>query len=276
MPDFSEFFAKYEALAKNADDLFARIGEQFPDCMRCEIKCSDCCHAVFDLSLVEALYLNTMFHKHLSPKERSKILERADEADRKAYKMKKELFRASQSGVGTREILEKAATMRVRCPLLGEDDTCQLYDHRPITCRVYGCPTAIGGQGHTCGKTGFKAGEQYPTVNMDRMQDMLVELSLELTQSYPNKNRDLHTLFVPVSMALLTDYNDEYLGFDPQAPCGTGGAWVIPGADGETDEAFIKAQEACGSCSEKGGDCSPDTCGKSAGPIADAPITDGE
>ena len=44
--------------------------------------------------------------------------------------------------------MEEAARIKCRCPLLGDDDRCLLYQARPITCRLYGVPTAIAGQGY--------------------------------------------------------------------------------------------------------------------------------
>ena len=58
MPELTPVFTAYEALVAEADAVFARVGEMHPDCVTCKPGCSDCCHAMFDLSLVEAMYLN--------------------------------------------------------------------------------------------------------------------------------------------------------------------------------------------------------------------------
>ena len=112
-------------------------------------------------------------------------------------------------------IMEEAAKARVRCPLLDSNDQCVLYDYRPITCRLYGIPTAIGGKGHVCGKSNFAAGVNYPTVHLDKIQERLDRLSVEIRDRVKSRFKELHEVFVPVSMALLTNYDDAYLGIGP-------------------------------------------------------------
>lgn len=211
--DLSAIFAQYEALVAETDALFERVRALHPDCVTCGLGCSDCCHAMFDLSLVEAMYLNGKFAASFDfGPERSAVLERASDADRHAYRIKRRMYRESEDGRPAEDILAEAARERIRCPLLGEGDACVLYAHRPITCRLYGIPTAIGGKGHTCGKTAFRAGEKYPTVAVDRIQDRLAALSKEIAVAVGSRFSELHQVYVPVSMALLTRYDDAYLG----------------------------------------------------------------
>jgi Fe-S-cluster containining protein len=106
------------------------------------------------------------------------------------------------------------ARQRIRCPLLDEGEKCGMYEARPITCRLYGIPTVIGGQAHTCGLSQFEEGKQYPTVKLDNIQRRLYEISFELAQEIKSRYPKLGEVLVPLSMALLTDYNDEYLGID--------------------------------------------------------------
>ena len=112
-------------------------------------------------------------------------------------------------------IMEEAAKARIRCPLLDSNDQCVLYDYRPITCRLYGIPTAIGGKGHVCGQSNFAAGASYPTVHLDKIQERLDRLSVEIRDRVQSRFKELHEVFVPVSMALLTNYDDAYLGIGP-------------------------------------------------------------
>lgn len=213
--DLTDIFAKYEALVAEVDSVFARVAEMHPGCISCEVGCSDCCHALFDLSLVEAMYLNTRFQERFAlGKERSDIMERASEIDRQGYKIKRQAYKKSREGAEPREILEDMAKARLRCPLLGKDESCELYEFRPITCRLYGVPTAIGGKAHTCGKAKFEKGHQYPTVNIERIQDRLIALSQELADAVGTRFKDLPGVFVPVSMALITEYDAKYLGTD--------------------------------------------------------------
>jgi Fe-S-cluster containining protein len=206
---------RYEALAREADTAFDRVREAYPACVSCHEGCSDCCHALFDLTLVEAAYCNAAFLKNFpSGPLRSAILEKALAADRKVHTIKRNAFKAEQAGQPVNAILEAMAKERVRCPLLGDDDRCVLYAQRPVTCRIYGVPTAIGGKGHVCGKAAFLPGQQYPTVNLDRIHERLAQLSQELAAHMRSGFSAIHTVLAPVSMALATTYDAAYYGLD--------------------------------------------------------------
>ena len=210
--DPGEFFKTYEGLAQKADEAFLRIKQAYPSEVVCEPGCTDCCFALFDLTLIEAMYLNHQFNANFSGEERSKLLEKANQADRKIYKRKREAYRQTQKGEDETRIVEEMAKERIRCPLLNESDRCDLYPYRPIACRIYGAPLSIGGQGRTCGKTGFQAGQQYTTINMDAIHDQLMRISAEMVKEMGSRHVKMADVLVPVSMALITDYNDEYLG----------------------------------------------------------------
>ncbi len=209
-------FRDYETLTARTDELFERVRAQFPAEVACTAGCSDCCHAMFDLSLVEAMALNRAFNARFGfGAARSAVLEAAGDADRAATRLKRHYFQRAKQGATDEEILREAARDRLRCPLLGPDDRCVLYEQRPVTCRLYGVPTAIHGKAHVCGKCGFARGGAYPTVALDRIQDKLAELSRRLAAAVGSRYRELHTVYVPVSMALLTKYDDAYLGVGP-------------------------------------------------------------
>ncbi len=210
--DFSEFFKRYEEIIGEADQVFDTVKAKFAQNVRCEKGCSDCCHALFDLTLVEALYLNTHFLQRFSGKAKSEVLARADEADRLVHRLKRDAFKAAKEGADAQAILAEMAKVRVRCPLLDDGGACLMYDKRPVTCRIYGVPTAIGGQAHTCGKSGFEKGKAYPTVYLDRIQDKLYALSHELGASLATRYKELGEILVPASLALMTEYTEDYLG----------------------------------------------------------------
>ena len=211
-------FAEYERLAARADALFARVREQYPDRVACSGGCSDCCHALFDVGLVEALFLHQAFTRRFTfGRERSIILTRADAADRAAYILKRRLHKESLAGRALEELVSEVGARRLRCPLLSEDDACALYAHRPITCRAYGIPLAISGVGRVCPRSSFTEGGRYPVLDMDMMNARLAELSSLAAQSLKSRFSGLHMAYVPVSTALLTEYNSEYLGMDQRS-----------------------------------------------------------
>jgi Fe-S-cluster containining protein len=210
--DEGYFFGKYAQIASEADTLFDRVQGQYPAEVKCSLGCADCCYALFDLTLVEAMAVNKAFREHLDQPTRERVLERANRADRQTVKIKREANHARQRGVSTEEILRQLGKKRVRCPLLEDDNTCLLYEHRPITCRLYGIPMSSGSQTYVCGRSGFQPGGKYPTVDMDKLNDRLLALAQELNEGIATKYTKLAEVLVPLSMALLTDYDAEYLG----------------------------------------------------------------
>lgn len=212
--DCDSFFKDYEKVRDQADSAFMSVKEKFVDLVACKESCADCCHALFDLTLIEALYINDRFQKTFDQERRSVLLVAADIADRKTYKIKRKAYQSLDKGISEDEILANLATQRVRCSMLTDDNLCTIYEFRPITCRLYGLPLAIGGKGHTCGLSGFVPGQSYPTVHMDQILNRLLGISAELTQQIKSKHSKMGEILVPLSMALLTDYNDEYLGIE--------------------------------------------------------------
>ena len=267
--DFNEFFKKYEAIITESDQVFNTVRARFADNVRCEKGCCDCCHALFDLTLVEALFLNSVFNARFKGKDRTRVLKRADEADRQVHRLKRDAFRAVKDGQNAQEILLEMAKVRVRCPLLDDQGLCEMYDARPVTCRIYGVPTAIGGEAHTCGKSAFEKGKAYPTVYLDRIQDRLYALSHELSASLNTRFKGLGEVLVPVSLALMTEYSDEYLGIkkpkDEDAATPAVAPAATPAGQPAGKSAGMAARLAAGKAKAQGkglaecSGCSPET-----------------
>ncbi len=264
--DFTEYFERYEAVVSEVDAVFTKFETEMSDLVKCGKGCSDCCHALFDITLAEAIYINHKFNEKFSGIERSVIMERADQADRQIHKLKRKVYKASQAGQPAAEILMEVSKARVRCPMLGDDDLCAIYENRPITCRLYGVPTSIAGEAHTCNKTGFKGGEKYPTVNMDIVIDKLIAIGHDLQKGVGSSYNALGDMLVPLSMALVTDFDENYLGTKgaakpakPKKAAQTGTTFT--GADKQPTE--LKApgaakEDACSSCTESKSAC--ETC----------------
>lgn len=210
--DLNPYFIQYEALSQAADQVFNKVKSEYPDCVKCDRECADCCHALFDLTLIEALYLNARFKARIGDEKREALLETANRADRTIHKLKREAYRDLKAGKEETDILADLASKNVRCPLLNDQDLCELYDHRPITCRLYGIPTSIGGLGRTCALSGFEGGKPYPTVDIDKIHGRLQEISGELLRALKSQNIKLVDLLMPLSMALVTDFDEGFLG----------------------------------------------------------------
>ena len=210
--DLKTHFEKYEALVHIVDAVFDRVKKEYPKEVFCREKCSDCCYAIFDLTLIEALYLKNKFLETFSGKPKNDIIEIADKTDRALVKLKRDAYKQVKNGADQLDIVGQMSQERVRCPLLGENNLCLIYEHRPITCRIYGIPTATAGVSHICGRTNFVQGEPYPTLNMDKIYSQLQLLSAELIRDINSENIKMHEMLVPVSMALVTEFNEQYLG----------------------------------------------------------------
>lgn len=218
--DRKDIFEKYEALVRDVDAVVKAVKAQYPGEVACKERCADCCHAVFDLSLVEAMYVNHKFNVRFSGEERSEILDRADASEREMYKAKREANKEVMEGKDVNEVLEEIGRLRIRCPLLSEDDLCLLYEHRPVTCRLYGLPLNIGGRAVTCGMSGFEPGGKYPAVNMDRINERLAALAEEFVESVQTENTKMADILVPLGMALMNTYDEQYLGLKKDKPKG--------------------------------------------------------
>jgi len=255
--DFSEYFERYEAVVAEVDAVFNKFETEMPELVKCGKGCSDCCHALFDITIAEALYINHKFNENFSGIERSNVMARADQADRQIHKLKRRVHKASQEGRPASEILMEVSKARVRCPMLGDDDLCAIYENRPITCRLYGVPTSIGGEAHTCNQAGFKGGEKYPTVNMDIVIDKLLAIGKDMQKGINSRYKELGDMLLPLSMALVTEYDEHYLGVKTKESASAKENTaaepkeiVAPGA--------APKEDACSSCTESKSAC--ETC----------------
>jgi len=221
--DMTPYFEQYEQLSAQMDQVFEKVKGQYPECVTCKTECADCCHALFDLTLIEALYINQKFNERFSGEARDRILEKANSIDRQIYKLKRKAAKDVQDGMSEEDVLTALAAERVRCPMLNDSDLCDLYHHRPITCRLYGIPTAIGGKGRTCGLSGFKPGEPYPTVHIEEIQNRLLALSEALVQDMKSQHFKMGDILMPLSMAVLTTMDNAFLGLTADGEDAGGG-----------------------------------------------------
>lgn len=132
---------RYGELLGEVDAWFQRCLELHPDLIACRNGCSECCRGLFDITLLDAMYLKRGF-------------------DRLPEPLRDELARAAS---GRLELLTHVnpdfvepwllngipeddwdALMpeedEIPCLLLAENGGCLIYDHRPMTCRLNGIP----------------------------------------------------------------------------------------------------------------------------------------
>lgn len=200
-----DLFKEYEALMAKADVAFSKVQGEHGSCVKCEIQCSDCCHSVFGLFLIEAAYLNSRFHKMLDVPRRQEALARGEQAGRDLAEM---LERVRKYNASPEMQAQAMAKERIRCPLLDDEQKCVIYPFRPITCRAYGIPTVIGGKVHACYKAGFEKGQSYPSFNLDTVYQELYRLSSELLELAGQADKDKASLLLSVPKILSTPIED--------------------------------------------------------------------
>jgi Fe-S-cluster containining protein len=191
-------FRSYELLVDKADQAFQKTKALHAPSVACELHCSDCCHAVFGLFLIEAASLKHHFDE-LDREKKKAVLLRCNETERGLKRLEKKLERYGEDPEGQALIL---ARERIRCPLLDEENECVLYAHRPITCRVYGIPTKIQGTARVCGKAAFEKGISYPVFDLDGVYRNLYTLSRELLSEAGGKNPDKAAYLISVPRAI--------------------------------------------------------------------------
>jgi len=210
---FTHLFQRYELLVAKADQAFLKMKKDYGAFIKCKLHCSDCCHAVFGLFLIEAAYLQQHFNQ-LPRKETRAALLRGKDSDKEWRELEERLKIHADDGQMASYSLGRE---RVRCPLLSDRRECLLYVYRPITCRVYGIPLMIQGKAHACGKSGFKSGDHYPTFNLDEVQRELYLLSTELLDRAGRKDLGSASLLVSVSKAIKTPFEGLITGDIPSS-----------------------------------------------------------
>jgi Fe-S-cluster containining protein len=197
-------FRNYELVVDKAEEAFQSVTDTHGECIRCHLHCSDCCHAVFGLFLIEAAYIHEHF-THLEEAVKEEVMARADKADRDLETLQNMLREFENDPKMTTYTM---ARERIRCPLLDEKDECVLYHRRPVTCRVYGIPTKIQGKSRVCGKAAFQKGVSYPVYDLDGAYRDLFFLSRELLILAEDENQEKASLLVTVSNALRRPVED--------------------------------------------------------------------
>ena len=204
MKKTNDLFQTYELLADKAEAAFQEMQKEYGSCIKCEPHCSDCCHAVFGLFLIEAGYLKEQFDK-LTDEEKRAALLRCEQAEKSLERLQNML----QAHEGDPQMQDYIMSReRIPCPLLNENQDCILYPHRPITCRVYGIPTKVQGKARVCWKAEFNKDERYPVFDLDGVYRDLYFLSTELLKSAGQDDPEKASLLISVSKAITTSLED--------------------------------------------------------------------
>jgi len=132
---------RYAGLLAEVDGWFSDCLERYGDRIACSQGCSSCCRGLFDITLLDALFLREGFDK-LPDAVRQDVLMKAG---------------ARLDGITARWpdftapwILNRIPETEwdaimpeddeTPCPLLSERGDCLVYEYRPMTCRLNGIP----------------------------------------------------------------------------------------------------------------------------------------
>ena len=204
MKKTNDLFRSYELLVDKAEAAFQGMQKDHSSCIKCEPHCSDCCHAIFGLFLIEAGYLKEHLDELTNEEKRAALL-RCEEAEKSLERLQKMLQAHEGDPQMQAYIMSRE---RIPCPLLNENQDCILYPYRPITCRVYGIPTKVQGKARVCWKAEFKKDERYPVFDLDGVYRDLYLLSTELLKSAGKDDPEKASLLFSVSKAITTSLED--------------------------------------------------------------------
>ena len=141
MPVVHPALARYRSLLARVDQWFGRVAGRFPAKVTCHRGCHDCCLGAFDVTALDAALLREGL-AGLPAAEREDIRARASEVlERGAAAEPRLAGRATLAGLSDGAVDAVIDALGpVRCPVLGEDGACRLYEHRPLICRLNGVP----------------------------------------------------------------------------------------------------------------------------------------
>lgn len=128
--DLTSFYTRYEQLLEKVD---SQLSSKANEC--CNKDSKECAQS-FNLSLMEALYLNHKVNIALSSEQRNQVIEKAAAKITAQEETDEGLVRIPDTPDALRGTTEKS------CPLR-QGDTCLLHQYRPIHCRTNGDETDL-------------------------------------------------------------------------------------------------------------------------------------
>jgi Fe-S-cluster containining protein len=136
-----EILRKYCELLSRVDAWFAGCAGKHTSSITCGSGCSECCRALFDITLLDAFYLKSGFDT-LDPAIRCAVLV---EARKRLVGLQRHWPDFGEPYILNYRPEEEWAILmpeddETPCPLLGKDGTCMVYAFRPMTCRLHGLP----------------------------------------------------------------------------------------------------------------------------------------
>ena len=136
-----QYLEQYGVLLREVDVWFAACNARYPDLIACRRGCAACCRGLFDITLLDALYM-------------------AQGVAALSADLQNELRTAAIGRLASLQALVPGFTApwllncldeaswqtlmpfedETPCLLLSDEGVCRIYDHRPMTCRLHGIP----------------------------------------------------------------------------------------------------------------------------------------
>lgn len=140
-PAIQDLLERYGLLLDEVDQWFAQCRQNYGEQIACHDGCSSCCRGLFDITLLDAIYLKSGFDL-LGSEEQDTIRQNA--AVRLAS------INSTHPGFSAPWLLNPLPEEEwdeimpedddTPCVLLSADGHCLVYSHRPMTCRLNGIP----------------------------------------------------------------------------------------------------------------------------------------
>jgi Fe-S-cluster containining protein len=137
----NELFERYGDLLREVDTWFASCLHGHADLISCHRGCSACCRGLFDITLLDALYLRSGFDRladSLQHEIRQKAMFRLNAITNNWPEFSAPWLLNPIPESEWDDIMPEDD--ETPCVLLSKEGTCLVYDYRPMTCRLNGIP----------------------------------------------------------------------------------------------------------------------------------------
>ncbi len=134
-------------LLKVIDDAWSEAARRAGDHLACRVGCTACCHGPFPISALDARRLRRgLAELSTREPERAAVISRRAHAQNERFcseVLDGEAIDSAEETTAIESICERHGDLP--CPALDvESGRCELYEHRPLTCRTFGPPTRFG------------------------------------------------------------------------------------------------------------------------------------
>jgi Fe-S-cluster containining protein len=136
-----DIFDRYASLLREVDLWFAACLAHHPAKIACGRACSACCRGLFDITLLDALFLRSGFDRlpqDVRMAVRIKAMSRLEDISSRWPIFSAPWFLNPIPEQEWDEIMPDDD--ETPCVLLSEEGTCLVYEYRPMTCRLNGIP----------------------------------------------------------------------------------------------------------------------------------------